>query len=60
MAIEKVTLTIDKTELFEAQMAAAKKGVNPDIVKNNSAFIRWLIRKYSKENLKLMNKECFF
>lgn len=52
MAIEKVTLTIDKTELFEAQMAAAKKGVNPDVVKNNSAFIRWLIRKYSKENLR--------
>ena len=49
LKVEKMTLTLDKTELFEAQLVAAQHGVKPEIVKNNSAFIRWLIRRYARE-----------
>ena len=52
MAIEKVTITIDKTRLFEAQLHAARCGVDARTVKNNSAFIRYLIDRYIKENRK--------
>ena len=50
--VVKVTVTINKKELFEAQMTAAKRGVSPDIVKNNSAFIRWLINNYKLRVIK--------
>lgn len=50
--VVKVTITINKKDLFEAQLAAGRKGVDPDIVKNNSAFIRWLINNYKTRNLK--------
>lgn len=44
--VVKVTVTINKKDLFEAQLTAAKRKVKPEIVMNKSAFIRYLIENY--------------
>lgn len=50
--VTKVTVTLNKKELFEAQLTAAKRGVKPEIVLNNSAFIRYLIKTYRAREFK--------
>ena len=47
--VVKVTLTINPQRLFDAQMYAARMGVDPKIVKNNSSFIRYLIDRYIEQ-----------
>ena len=48
----RINAMLDREALEKAQRKAAKAGIDPSIAGSTSAFIRWLIDEYLKENRK--------
>lgn len=49
MALERMSLNLDRTNLDEAMKKAVAEGIDLKTAGNQSAFIRWLIDEYLKE-----------
>lgn len=51
LQLKRYTVLLKESELFTAQVLATKDGVSPKTTGNTSAFLRYLITNYLKEDL---------